>query len=145
MANYRGPQCFEELLQRTMAGGQAVNLRSVIPIAPIDVTDDDQPARGRHVSRTPEGGSARCIRTQLPLMLSFAVTIHKSQGCSLDRVVVGIGWNERTDGQTFTALSRCRQLCGMLLETFDVERLVRIGSSNSFPARLRAMDAITRL
>ncbi|CAN0309563.1 unnamed protein product, partial [Laminaria digitata] len=72
-----------------------------------------------------------CIWTQLPLVLAFAVTIHKSQGCSLDRVVVDIGRNERTDGQTFTALSRCRELCGILLETFDVERLVRIGGSNS--------------
>ncbi|CAM9738741.1 unnamed protein product, partial [Laminaria digitata] len=140
MENYRGPQYFEEPLQR----GE-LNLRNVIPIAPTDATDDDPPARGRRRGNPPEGGSARCIRTQLPLMLAFAVTIHKSQGCSLDRVVVDIGRNERTDGQTFTALSRCREICGMLLETFDVERLVRIGSSNSFPARLRAMDAITRL
>ncbi|CAN0505972.1 unnamed protein product, partial [Laminaria digitata] len=105
MANYREPQYFEESLQR----GE-LNLRNVIPIAPTDATDDDPPARGRRRGRTPEGGSARCFRSQLPLILAFAVTIHKSQGCSLDRVVVDIGRNERTDGQTFTALSRCREL-----------------------------------
>lgn len=58
------------------------------------------------------------------------------QGCSLDRVVVDIDQNEKTGGQTFTALSRCRGIWGMLPEAIDLTHLVRTGNSNYFPARL---------
>ncbi len=35
-------------------------------------------------------GSAPCARTQFPLTIAYAVTIHKSQGMSMDRAVVDI-------------------------------------------------------
>ena len=145
MANYRGIQQFEEPRQRVIHGGETVDLCNVVPIASIETIYDDSPARGRRGGGAPEAGSARCIRTQLPLMLAFTVTIHKNQRCTVDRVVVDIGRNERADGKSFTVLSLCREFCGMLFETFDVARLVPIGRSNSFPARIRAVGTITRL
>lgn len=67
---------------------------------------------------------------------------HKSQGDNLDRVVLHIGKREIHDGQTFTLLSRCRDINNMLLEYFSQEFLRIIENSASFPARLAALDRI---
>lgn len=54
---------------------------------------------------------------QLPLMLAWAVTIHKSQGKTFDEAHIDLGWGAFSDGQVYVALSRCRTLKGITLET----------------------------
>ena len=53
--------------------------------------------------------------TQYPLTLAWAVTIHKSQGKTFDRVVIDFGRGTFAHGQAYVALSRCRTLEGMAL------------------------------
>ena len=53
--------------------------------------------------------------TQFPLMLAWAVTIHKSQGKTFDRVIIDIGRGTFTHGQMYVALSRCTTLEGIIL------------------------------
>lgn len=53
--------------------------------------------------------------TQFPLMLAWAVTIHKSQGKTLGRVIIDLGRGAFADGQLYVALSRCTSLEGITL------------------------------
>ena len=68
--------------------------------------------------RNPRSYSGVFIRAQFPVMLSWAFTIHKSQGKILDRAVVDIGRGEKCCGMTLVALSRVRQLNNLLLKSF---------------------------
>lgn len=53
---------------------------------------------------------------QFPIKLAWAVTIHKSQGLTFDKVIIDAG-KSFTAGQVYVALSRCRTLEGIVLKS----------------------------
>jgi ATP-dependent exoDNAse (exonuclease V) alpha subunit len=58
----------------------------------------------------PEGS----VYEQLPVVLAYAFTVHKCQGCTFDSIVIVPGFFAA--GQLYTALSRCRSIDGICID-----------------------------
>jgi ATP-dependent DNA helicase PIF1 len=61
--------------------------------------------------------------SQIPLILSWAITIHKSQGATLERCIIDIGSGVFEAGQSYVALSRIKSLEGMSIMSYDVTKI----------------------
>ncbi|MFA5841448.1 MAG: helix-turn-helix domain-containing protein [Candidatus Paceibacterota bacterium] len=85
----------------SVAGSPLVRTRGgrVIEVSPLDWTVE-------------EGGVVRARITQIPLRLAWAITVHKSQGMSLDAAVMDLS-EVFEYGQGYVALSRVRRLSGL--------------------------------
>lgn len=79
--------------------------------------------------------------SQVPLILAWALTIHKAQGATLDIAEVDAGSGIFECGQTYVALSRVKSLEGLYLSSFDAKR-VRINRKvQEFYERLEEENA----
>jgi len=91
---------------------------------PIIETSD-----GREIKITPqswsveEDGKVLAEITQVPLRLAWAITVHKSQGMSLDAAEIDLR-NAFTYGQGYVAISRVRSLTGMKIIGLNSQALL---------------------
>ena len=95
---------------------------TVVPITPIQ--------------HTWTSSGIQCSRLQLPLKLAWAVTIHKSQGLTLNKVVIDVGKREFSSGLTFVACSRVRQIQDLLfIPSVSFQRLESLRNSQRLAER----------
>ncbi|KJA21972.1 hypothetical protein HYPSUDRAFT_113126, partial [Hypholoma sublateritium FD-334 SS-4] len=78
-----------------------------------------------------EINSQAMSRTQLPLRLAWAVTVHKSQGLTLKKIKLGLIKREFSTGLTFVALSRVKGIEDiMLVDQVDYSRVRALGGKH---------------
>jgi ATP-dependent DNA helicase PIF1 len=112
----------------------------------VDFTADNMPVvkltNGRVIVVEPhswslsEDGRVRAEAAQLPLRLAWAITIHKSQGMSLDAAEVDLS-RAFTPGMGYVALSRVRSLEGLYLQGINQMALAMHPQIFSLDAELR--------
>lgn len=78
---------------------------------------------------------------QIPLILAWALTIHKSQGATMDAIEVDAGSGIFECGQTYVALSRVKSLEGLYLSAFDISRIKVNRKVQEFYERMRKMKS----
>ena len=61
-------------------------------------------------------GKVKGTYKQYPLRLAWAITIHKSQGKTFEKIIINLGKGAFAPGQTYVALSRCTTLDGIILK-----------------------------
>ena len=85
-------------------------------------------AEGKQIEAEPmewavqDGGTTLAKITQFPLRLAWAITVHKSQGMSLDAAIVDLS-SAFEYGQGYVALSRVRTLAGLYLTGMNARAL----------------------
>ena len=95
---------------------------------PVEVKPNKWTFLDYEITRTKDGGTKlgtveRGTFEQYPVRLAWAITIHKSQGQTYDRVNVDIS-SIFAEGQLYVALSRCRTLAGMrIIGTLTTEKV----------------------
>ena len=78
------------------------------------------------IKRSWEGKNGPCSRIQVPICLAWAITVHKSQGLTLEKTKIDFGSKEFAAGLSFVTLSRARSLNDIYLKPFTFDRLERI-------------------
>ncbi|MDR2777306.1 MAG: AAA family ATPase [Rickettsiales bacterium] len=88
-----------------------------------------------------EMGELEVVATmsQIPLVLAWAMTVHKSQGMTIDRIDCDLK-NAFAEGQIYVALSRARSLDGIYIRSFDASMMRVSGKIVDFYRKIENGD-----
>jgi len=84
-------------------------------------------------------GEVQASRTQVPLILAWALSIHKAQGQTLERVKVDLG-KVFEKGQAYVALSRATSMAGLQVTRFDPKKVIAHDRVRNFYSNLSRVE-----
>ena len=127
------PTDFPEVLVQFDTYTGSSFLQDVPGVYPVGVIERTWKTRGVEYSRR-----------MLPLVPGYAFSIHKSQGQTLQRVIIDLGDKEFASGLTYTALTRVRRLDHLAFDPMpDLNRIKRVVTSVAFKRQIED-DAIKK-
>lgn len=115
--------------------GQVVDFRDDLPVVQLFKSQRTIKV-SQHSWKLEEDGKVRAEVAQLPLRLAWAITIHKSQGMSLDAAEIDLS-KSFTPGMGYVALSRIRSLDGLFLSGINAMALKMHPAIYEFDRALR--------
>ena len=118
--------------------GQVIEFRDDQPV--VKLASRRTIKVGQHSWKLEEDGKVRAEVSQLPLRLAWAITIHKSQGMSLDAAEIDLS-KSFTPGMGYVALSRIRSLNGLYLAGINSMALQMHPAIFEFDRNLRKASA----
>ena len=87
-----------------------------------------------------------CKRSMIPLQPAYALSIHKSQGMSLPKIIANLWHKEFSQGLTYVALSRCTKISNLALEPFPTMiRFIKMFKSKAFLSRKEEDDRLKQV
>ena len=103
--------------------GTLCEVLSVMPncilICKLGLPNDRYPIPKTRQKIEIKGASYSILRSQFPVQLSYAVTVHRVQGLTVDKAIVVLNNNFFASGQAYVALSRVRYLQDLMLWDYD--------------------------
>lgn len=115
--SYNGPQAYTD---------------NVLPIPPVTVSFRE--------------GAQSYTRKQFPLQLAYAISIHRSQGLTLNQVVVDIGTSEFALGMIYVAMSRPKTIEGLFIDPgFSFERLEKVNNKSGMQEKQQENNRLDEL
>ena len=116
---YQGPPLFNEYPK-------------VVPIGPQMATWMD--------------GKTSCSRKQIPLVPAYSITIHKSQGMTMDKVIIDLGEKEFSVGLSYTAMSRVKRIQNLAFDPMpSLKRLTQFSNWKVFKERIEEDKRLKKL
>ncbi|KAL8582242.1 hypothetical protein ACOMHN_036999 [Nucella lapillus] len=97
------------------------------------------------VQRTWISNKIHCSRTMLPIILGYALSIHKLQGSTLHKVILNAGLKEFALGLLFMGASRVKRFEDLTFEPFpNFERFPQIAKCTSLKERLQEEERMKK-
>jgi ATP-dependent DNA helicase PIF1 len=89
-----------------------------------------------------DDGRVKGLRYQIPLILAWCLSIHRSQGCSLDHAIMDLGQSIFAPNMAYVALSRARTLQGLMLSSFCPQKIFCSPVALAFEKKMNEQDTL---